>query len=168
MAKKVRSKGGVLSIGKVYPHRRGWRVQLKIVDKVQYGPLRSSEGGANADLENLRKSGGRKEMQRLLAKLRHRIQQAKKEKSEEQKARQKLQKVQQKKRQKQEKNKPERLKRGPSIEEVKDPWLRELKIGLAKNRKMHKQAGQEEKVKTACVQSLPSTTEPRVLSSSNY
>ena len=37
---------------------------------------------ANADLDNLRKSGGRKAMQRFLAKLRHRVQQAKKGKVE--------------------------------------------------------------------------------------
>lgn len=137
MAKKMRSTGGELEIGKVYRHGKSWRVQVKILFKVHRGPSRSSEEAANADLENLRKSGGRKEMQRLLSKLRRRIQQAKKEKSEEEKARQKLQKVQKNEGQKQEKSEPERLKRGPSIQE--------LKMKLARAREMKRRAAQEDR-----------------------
>lgn len=102
MAKKIRSKGGVLNIGRVYPHRKGWRVQVKIF-KVRCGPLRSNQEDANTDLEILQRSGGRKEMQRLLTKLHRRVGQDKKNKKDEQKARQKLQTVQRKAEQEREK-----------------------------------------------------------------
>ena len=144
MAKKIRSKGGVLEIGRVRQDRKTWRVQVKIFDKWCCGPSRSSAEAANADLDNLRKSGGRKEMQRFLAKLHRRVQQAKKEKVEEQKAKDKLHKFQ-KRRQKREKSEPGRLKRGPQAEKIKDPWLREVKMKLANARELNKRDAEEDK-----------------------
>ena len=145
MAKKIRSKGGVLKIGKIYPHGKGWRVRVKIAGKVKWGPLRSTEDAAKDDLWCLQRAGDRQGMQRLLAKLHRRIQQAKKEKSEEQKARRKLEKTQQKERQNQEKSKSERYITKKPIEQIRDPWLRELKMGLARAEEMNRRAEQEEK-----------------------
>ena len=144
MAKKIRSKGGVLEIGRVRQDRKTWRVQVKIFDKWCCGPSRSSAEAANADLDNLRKSGGRKQMQRFLAKLHRRVQQAKKEEVEEQKAKDKLHKFQ-KRKQKRGKSPPGRLKRGPQIQEIKSPWLREVKMKLASARELNKRSEEEDK-----------------------
>ncbi len=83
MAKKMRFKDGMLKIGKVYPHRKGWRVQVKIAGKVERGPLRSTEKDAKDDLWCLQnRAGNRNTMKRNLATLRRQAQKAKKDKEE--------------------------------------------------------------------------------------
>ena len=79
MAKKMkRSKGGMLQIGSVHPHKKKWRVQIWIqnLSKYKYGPSRTSKEIADADLDILQRSGDREELQQLLPKLRHRDLQA--------------------------------------------------------------------------------------------